>query len=230
MAKFFNSFIPKHISNNTVVRAYEVMRSFNRTFGKKFPINLSENTLKFNMHAQIVSAHNGYIEDQFRYNDMAYGCVTVKDSACEVIAVYNAYINLKAQGKLPADFVIPGFADLLSYFEKDGMARNGKFGTAPRALVDYFDKQGLDTVFSTKVSDFAKIAEEYDTLLYMMYNNGEDIMCAIHTVNISKSEAGYTGHNVDLSGAPIGPNPNFMDLISGFNRGKSKSICMLGVK
>ena len=64
---FIFSFIPKRISNGTIVAVYELLR-----------------------HIQ----NNGYVEDQNAYIDMPYGKSTMQFSGCEIFAVYNAMRSL----------------------------------------------------------------------------------------------------------------------------------------
>ena len=170
-----------------------------------------------------ISKNKGYIEDQNSYTDMPYGKATMQYSGCEIFAVYNAAYSLLAHPLMD-------LPELISFFEKDGMALGGKFGTSPKALRDFLESKGFTTFFSTMEKDFDTLAAAYPSLIFTMYNDKNDIRKEIHTIHISKSNDQYTAHNVYCNGTTVGPCPSFQELIKSINCGKAKGISLIGIR
>lgn len=217
------SFIPKKINNKTIITAYEFLRKIQKLGKNSFHKHLDINKEAFSKHLNIISKNNGYIEDQNNYTDMPYGKATMQYSGCEIFAVYNATYSLL---KHP----IMNLPDLISSFEKDGMALGGKFGTSPKALRDFLESHGFKTSFSTKEKEFDTLAASYPSLILTMYNDRNDIRKEIHTVHISKNNGMHTAHNVYCNGMVIGPYPAFSELMENINGGKAKGISLIGIQ
>lgn len=217
------SFIPNRINNKTIIAVYEILRKIQKLTRNRWKKHLTINQTTFSNHLNTISKNNGYIEDQNNYTDMVYGKATMQYSGCEVFAVYNAVYSLL---KHP----IMELPDLISCFEKDGMALGGKFGTAPKALRDFLESRGFTTSSTTKEKDFDMLAAEYPSLILTMYNDRNDIRKEVHTVHISKSNNTYTAHNVYCNGMVVGPYPTFNELMENVNGGKAKGIFLIGIK
>ncbi len=217
------SFIPQRINNRTIIVFYELLRGIQKLMRSQWKKNLSINRQNFSNHADAVSRSHGYIEDQNNYTDMVYGKATMQFSGCEVFAVYNALYSL-----LEHPFM--DLPDLIAHFEKDGMALNGKFGTAPKALKDFMESQGFHVLLSTKEKDFDTLSKAYPSLILTMYNDRNDIRKEIHTVHISKADDMYIAHNVYCNGKTVGPYPSLSVLIQNINGGKAKGISLIGIQ
>lgn len=66
-------FIPQRLGNRTLLRAWELLRIWNRLRKKDFSANRAKNEEAFIRHEEVIRRNNGYVEDQNRYRDMAYG-------------------------------------------------------------------------------------------------------------------------------------------------------------
>lgn len=225
MFKKICGLIPGKVSNATVLRAFEVMRKSQsiRRRSKLSVENLKKNTERFQHHLETIEKHRGYVEDQNNYRDMHYGVSTMQYSGCEIFAVFNALFNLTGKHPVPLHHLIEAF-------EADGMVLSGKFGTAPRALVDFFNRNGFHAVITTKEGEFDRLGRDSDSLILTMYNDGEDISKEVHTVNISKEHGGLVAHNVYCNGATVGPAATVTELIARMNNGKAKGISLIGIK
>lgn len=223
MTQMLFSFIPRRINNRTVIAVYELLRRIQKLAKSRWKKNLTLNQINFTNHRNVISKNHGYIEDQNNYTDMAYGKATMQYSGCEVFAVYNASYSLL---KHP----VMDLPDLIACFEKDGIALNGKFGTAPKALRDFLESHGFATLFSTKEKDFDGIAKSCPSLILTMYNDRNDIRKEIHTIHISKTDGMYTAHNVYCNGKATGPYPSFHILMQNINGGRAKGISLIGIQ
>jgi predicted butyrate kinase (DUF1464 family) len=163
------------------------------------------------------------VEDQNSYTDMAYGESTMQYSGCEIFATYNAMYNINGKVTKP-------LADLISSYEKDGMVLSGKFGTAPKAISDFLEKQGFVTKLTTEEKEFDDIGKKFESMILTMYNDKNDISQEVHTVNISKENGKFTAHNVYCNGKVVGPYASVSEVIKNINGGKAKGISLIGVK
>lgn len=220
---FLFAFIPKRINNKTIIVVYELLRKMQKFKKTSWQKHLLINEKAFSSHLDTILKNNGYIEDQNNYTDMPYGKATMQYSGCEVFAVYNAAYSLLAHPLMD-------LPELISCFEKDGMAFDGKFGTSPKALRDFLESWGFTTSFSTKEKDFDMLATTYPSLIFTMYNDKNDIRKEIHTIHISKNNGRYIAHNVYCNGLTVGPYPTFSELIKNINHGKAKGISLLGIQ
>lgn len=215
--------IPDRIDNRTVLRTFEAMRKHQKRRSRDYSFHDSDNSRNFRLHKASIAGCGGFIEDQNSYTDMAYGDVTVQYSGCELIALYNALFAL-----FGAETVT--LPELISVFERDGMVFRGKFGTSPRAVADYLEKQGLHTELTTEASGFERLAGASDCLILTMYNDGMDISKEVHTVCVSKSCGKYTAHNVYCDGNALGPFDTLTELLANINSGRAKGIALTGIR
>lgn len=218
---FFQGFIPRYINNNIILfflRLFGLNTMFSKKSSKE---NLYINNIQFKKHIENINKFRGYIENQHRYEDMNFGRVTVDYAGCEVIAVYNALKSLNNNADFP---------ELLSYFEQRGMIFSGYFGTMPQALYRYFIKKGYKTLIVCSLKKMINIIDQYDTFILTYFNDGNNIMSMVHTINISKDSNGYlTAHNAYCNGKVIGPYKDLPDLFKHIHNGRIKAISLIGI-
>jgi len=215
---FFKSLIPQKISNGTTLSFFDFLRKISF---HNFPNNLQKNTQNFKNHTEQISSNNGYIEDQSNYIDMYYGNKTISFCGCEIIAVYNAFYDLTGKHDI-------SFPQMINDFEKDGIVLSGFFGTAPKAIDDYFKKKGFKTLCSSKKEEYDEIAERTDAIIFTLYNDKYDIFNMVHTMNITKKNNKYFVHNNGYNSF-LEPYDSISDLLSRINNGNSKDIFLIGI-
>lgn len=215
------AFIPHTLSNEALVGLYEMLRRGTLEFTNpnggpvKYLLHkLYDTTLsKLHYEKNCFLLDNEYtpgsfIENQANWGEILFG-ISLKElgipkdvvnadfgnmaySGCEIIAVANALTNMG--DSLSKEEM----ANLISHFERDGMALDGIIGTSPKALNDYFISNGYKTEYTTsnKVADINHIGNDYDTVVVTAYNDKDNIMGEIHTVCITKnSDGSFTVHN-----------------------------------
>ncbi|MCQ2525535.1 MAG: hypothetical protein MJ130_02095 [Lachnospiraceae bacterium] len=220
--KFFRGFIPKHVSNKVVVDVYDVLRVFQHASRKDFSKNYEYNRNGFAQHKSDIKQKLGFIEDQNCYTDMKYGKHSIRFCGCEIIATYNALYSIHGYNPI-------AFTDMIREYESDGMVLSGSFGTSPKAIRYFLERHGYRTEFTTKLSKFDEVASRSDSLILTIYNDGSNIMKAVHTVNVSKANGKYIAHNVYGNGVVAGPFDSMIALMQGINNGRSKEISLIGV-
>jgi hypothetical protein len=223
MFKKVCALIPNQVDNKLVVNAFEMMRKQQKLLKKDFSANFKKNEESFKKHEAVIKKNKGYVEDQNNYTDMAYGESTMQYSGCEIFATYNAIYNITGKAA-------KSLAELISSYEKDGMVLSGKFGTAPKAISDFLEKQGFATKLTTEEKEFDGIGKAYESMILTMYNDKNDISKEVHTVNISKENGKFTAHNVYCNGKVVGPYASVSEVIKNINGGKAKGISLIGVK
>ena len=216
------AFIPRHIKNKTVVKAFEWMRKLQRLFRVNNLAHVAGNEEAFSSHLDEVNGCDCYVENQNSYGDMLFGKTTMQHSGCEIFATFNAIYSLTGKH-------IMSLAQMIAEFEKDGMVLSGKFGTAPGAIRDFMEKQGFQTEFVTDETMFEDVAKRCKSLILTMFNDRNDIRGEVHTIHISKEKQQYTGHNVYCDGRIVGPCASIQELLGQINGGKAKGIAMIGI-
>jgi len=217
------SLIPEKVNNKVVLFFLELLRKLQIPIKEISKRNLQSNQDNILKHIDIIDIHGGYIEDQNNYTDMKYGKKTIQYSGCEVIAVYNAIFSLVGRHAFYLE-------DLIKTFENNGMVLTGRFGTSPKALYSFFNKNGFISRFTSKESEFEAVSSESDSIILTFYNDRKDIRNQIHTVSITKENGYYTAHNVYCNGTILGPCSSVTDLIHEINDGKAKGISLIGIK
>lgn len=148
--------------------------------------------------------------------------LTAANNACEVIAVYNA---LHAFGK---DKSLP---ELIKEFSGRGVCANGCFGTSPKALKRYLEKEGYETklLVGKDLSDenLKSLESEYRVFLLTSFNRGYNPFHMVHTMCISHEKDGFIRHN---DYRPRTPLESLKEGVYGYNEGESRPICLLAVK
>lgn len=186
-------YIPQNVSNDTIIYVMNYLAEKNTISDKIIKKHANDNP---NQIANVYSCGN-YIENQMFWEDVKYGDKDMAYSGCEIIAVVNA---LHSMGK---DLSNDEVATLITRFENDGAVLNGRWGTTPTKLADYFMEDASYTVDCTTSTDYNKIEEigkNNDTIIVTLYNNDNNIMDQIHTINIEKrvdasGKTVYVGHN-----------------------------------
>ena len=215
---FFKSFIPMRVSNETILNFFEILR---KTASHEFKGNLEKNTKNFKNHLEEIEKNDGYIENQHLYTDMSYGNKTIDFCGCEIIATYNAIYDLTGNHDM-------SFPNMIDSYEKDGIVLSGFFGTAPRAIEDYLKKQGFKTISSSNKSEYDIIGEKSDALILTMFNDKNNIMNMVHTINITKKNGAFYVHNNGHK-THLTKYNSISDLLLRINDGKAKDIFLIGI-
>lgn len=186
-------YIPQNVSNETVI---DVMEFISDNFFIpiwKINRNLGNNST---MISEKLYKTGNYIENQEFWGEIKYGFKDMAFSGCEIIAVINALHSLGD------DMSEEDVVDLISYFEEKGSVFAGVWGTSPMALVDYLSEEGYGVEYTTTTdySEIEKLGERSDTIIVTLYNEKDDILQQIHTINIekgldAKGKVVYIGHN-----------------------------------
>ncbi len=240
------SSLPARMSSRVVLGVLEVLRRRSRKSGQDPNPEKERNRIRSGRiakhHMPSVRRNNGYIEDQNEYVDVVYGKHTMRYSGCEVIAVYNALRHLYGRQRF-------SLAALIAEFEKDGILREGRFGTSPRAVNDFLLRLGLRTRFCTKESGFEEAAKESDAVILTYYNDRKDIYQGLHSVCLTrepklsaadkdggkaenagrnKKDTCWLAHNVYGNGAKPKAYPDISTFLNTVNAGKASGLCMIG--
>ena len=164
------AFIPKHISNKTILGFMEFLRRIAHISKRKTRDHLKKNEAIFQSNGT-----EGFIENQKDLKDVSFGKKNLAFSGCEIIAAYNALVKLGGV----SNFSLP---KLISEFEKDGMVFGGRFGTSPVAILQFFLKNGYKCDFAHDESAIRRIESQYDTFIVTVYNDRDNIKRQIHTI------------------------------------------------
>ena len=196
MIGVFKSLIPNKISNPTVLTIYGLLHKISRVSARTITSHRAINTAILSDPSQSpLKAPLGYIENQREWSDVKIGRgknATMQKSGCGVFAVYNALHALKKEVSMEV------LLDLIAYFEKNGLALNGRLGISPKAIFRYFQRNGFEVHMTGEKSPVIinKIGADYEVVIVTAYNDKTDITQRIHTVCITKNERGeYFAHN-----------------------------------
>lgn len=214
--------IPKKVSNRVVVAFLELLRRWQRLWPKRYLKERRGNEEAFENHRKELEKRNGYIEDQNAYTDMHFGKVTMQYAGCEIMAVYNALRRLRGGEE-------KSLAQLICSFEQDGMVLSGRFGSSPKSVRDYLQKEGFQTKFSVKKEDFQEMCKDYEVLILTMYNDKDDILQEIHTVCLTKEQGALWAHNVNCDGTLVGPATDYEELMKKIHKGRAKAIALTAI-
>ena len=218
MGNFFKGFIPKNASNNSTLNFFDMLR---KMATHNFPGNLEKNTKNFENHFKEIESDNGYIENQHDYTDMYYGNNTIAFCGCEIIATYNAIYDITGRHDI-------SFPKMIDSFEKDGIVLSGYFGTAPRAIEDYLNKNGFKTISSMKKEEYDEIGKKCNALILTKYNDINNIGNMVHTINITKKDEKFYIHNNGYK-SYLEPYLSISDILLRINNGKAKDIFLIGI-
>ena len=73
-----------------------------------------------------------FIENQNEWESVRFGLSTMKYSGCEIMAVYNALLDLGNRMNSQ------DMAELISKFERKGAELSGRWGCSPKSICKYF--------------------------------------------------------------------------------------------
>lgn len=176
---------------------------------------------------------SSFIENQNEWESVRFGLSTMKYSGCEIMAVYNALVDLGNR------MTARDMAELISIFEKKGSELRGKWGCSPKSICRYFARLGYRVTMTTHTNQNAinAIGENSDSIIITAYNDRNDIRKMIHTVSVTKDDSGnYTLHNAykRISGryaAYSGNSPikSLWDVIGAISQGQAAPICIIGI-
>ena len=232
--KFLVSFIPRHVSNRTFLRIYQItaLIPIPRKIRDK---NYNSNIVQLNnTDWDFWTVSSAYIENQNEWDKIMYGenaHSNMRFSGCEIMATFNAQKALMGTGSPEM------MARLIRKYEACGAALCGIFGVSPRAIEDYFRKQGV-LVMTTDKSDSESlnmVDSQCQVLIATVYNDANDITKQVHTVCITKDTGnGYVLHNAyrrDQNGTYIASTPyaTLSDAISNISRNETKLIYLIGI-
>lgn len=174
-----------------------------------------------------------FIENQNEWESVRFGLSTMKYSGCEIIAVYNALLDLGNR------MTAQDMAELISIFERKGAELKGRWGCSPGSIHQYLIHRGYRVNMTTKASPDAlnSIGENSDSIIITAYNDRNDIRRMIHTISVTKDIGGhYTLHNAykQINGrfaAYSGNSPvnSLWETIGLISRGQAAPICVIGI-
>ncbi len=223
-----NAFIPKRVGNRVVAGFLGFSRVIGRPFTVKGARKSAGNPEAIRKHFENSAGTNGYVEDQSSYTDVKYGAKTMQYSGCGVFSVFNALLGMNKNYDPEARVKL--LSELILEFERNGIVFSGNLGTDPKVLLRYFLNRGYEAAITYKASDFERMGEVYDSLILLMYNDGTNIAQNVHFITITKENGQFFAHNVYCNGQVHKPANSASELIGKFYGGRSKGICMIGIK
>lgn len=134
--------------------------------------------------------YGGYIERQSELGELRFGkSFTMAYGGCGLIALYNALLAL---GRDASDEL---FLEVAADLQRSGVAWFGKYGIHPSALRRWLKKHDY-CVKRLGVSEesFAQNEENYKVFIVTVLN-GTGLQNWVHTVCITREEAGFVVHN-----------------------------------
>ncbi len=174
-----------------------------------------------------------FIENQNEWEAVRFGTATMRYSGCEIMAVYNALLDLGVQ------MTACEMAALISEFERKGAEIGGRWGCSPLSIRRYFTRRGyrVSTTTSIRPEKLNTVGENSDTVIITAYNDRNDIRRMIHTVSVTKDENGsYVLHNAykrinGVYAAYKGDSPvtNLQEAIAAISQGQAAAICITGI-
>ena len=198
-------FNTKILTGSLCVNSLELLSKLTHVSKKTADSHLEENEKNWIEFKQNLGSR--YIERQHDLDMFKYGSYrknlqkmfmgekpfTASRNSCEVISVYNALENLGVKNEETT------FPRLLNYFEKNASILKGYFGTSFSGIIRYFKKNGYDYVsfMGKKIikENIDFMEKNFETYIFMSYNNTENIADMIHTMSITKEEQGFFIHN-----------------------------------
>ena len=81
------SFENGHLSNRDIITFMEYTNKKNHLI---FPDHLGKNKVAFKNHLVAIKHNKGFIEDQYKYQDIVYGVKPLSYNGNQLIALYNA--------------------------------------------------------------------------------------------------------------------------------------------
>ncbi|MCM1302936.1 MAG: hypothetical protein NC305_09350 [Lachnospiraceae bacterium] len=223
-----------HIPNYCMVRILSLF-TLVRVSRKQTADNLAANRETLSAAA----GENGFfipghfIENQNEWESVRFGLSTMKYSGCEIMAVYNALLDLGVR------MTAQDMAELIGDFERKGAERKGRWGCSPGSIRRYLLRRGYRVTMTTRRNPdmIDLIGENSDSIIITAYNDRNDIRRMIHTVSVTKDSGGYyilhnaykriNGRYAAYGGnSPVG---RLWDIIGLISQGQAASICVIGI-
>lgn len=240
LEEWMKGFIPHYVSDEAVVAFLATLAGADTLSKELINKHFDNNEKAWDENKErYIDKDTGYIEHQNQMQEIQYGEynklwsdffmggreLTGDTNTCEVIAVYNALLTLN-NGTSPETF-----PDLLAEFEKNGIVLEGYLGTAPSALQAYFESNQYSTKSlsgnNINSDTLDSLSKEYDTFIITTYNDKDNIMNMVHTMNITEEDGTYTIHN-DYEGTKT--YESLEAATYGYNGGEGEPISIIGIK
>lgn len=243
MLDWLYSYIPNHISDETLIYAMTLMST--PLDSDTIQMHLEHNRelwLKYIKNSGVVDVEGnyifeeGYIDGQGYLDEMFFGVdggsIGASNNTCEIIALYNAlyYIN---DGVASPKYDFP---ELIAQMEGRGPCLNGILGTSPVIIEEYLKDEGynIKTLEGKDARDQKKVYElqgDYDTYIVTLYNDENDVSEYIHTMCITRVEVdGEIKYMLRNDGKKDTlPQDSIYDCLEIYKDSNSKNICIIGV-
>lgn len=237
MIDWLKAYIPRYISEDTLIYVMSLISvplDYNTI--QQHLVHNRERWLEYLKEKEDILFEEGYIEKQEILTDMYYGfckeSLSANYNSCEIIALYNALYAVNGGVADPKY----DFPELIAQIEGRGACLKGYFGTSPIVLEEYIKDEGYDykTLQGDDARDEKKLYElqtEYDTYIVTAYNDKIDITEAIHTMCITEiivdGEKKYILRNASDD---TKAQDSIYDCMEVYNEGKSKTICIIGIR
>lgn len=229
------SYAVTHIPNFCMVKILHLFTLI-KISPKQIQMNFSANERTLAQTASTKSGFftpNCFIENQDQWEEVKFGLSTMKYSGCEIMAVYNALLDLGNE------MTARKMAELITSFEKRGAELSGKWGCSPISIRQYFTSQGYRVSLTTKANPEAvnSVGANSNSVIITAYNDRNDIRRMIHTISITKDAQGnFILHNAykkanDKYTAYGGSKPikSLWDAIGCMAQGQAAPICVMGI-
>lgn len=177
---------------------------------------------------------NHFIENQNEWENVRFGRSTMQYSGCEIMAVYNALLDLGNE------MTAQSLTELISEFERKGAAMRGKWGCSPQSIRKYFVRRGYQVTMTTSSHPdiINALGENSHSVIITAYNDRNDIRDMIHTITITKDSLGsYVLHNAykQTDGQYTAYSKNntlkcLWDTIGVISQGQAAPICIIGIR
>lgn len=223
--------IPQYVKDEIVLAAFDLFARLSHLTKAQREMHYKNNVSAWEEKKRYLGTDGNepYIEKQSDMTRLCFGKESASYNACEVIGVYNALVNLNNKQEEIA------FPDLLRAFEKKGIALNGAFGTAPKAMAKYLQKRGYHTrmLSGKRVTNqgFEGLSRDCDTFIVTVYNNKENLGEMVHTMCITKgmTEDGAAEYVLHNGGIEAFPQKTLEALLLAYGGERVRPICLIGV-
>lgn len=224
--KWIRSLIP-HYATNRQVLSFLYISTWIK-FPPKFILRHHDGNLRKLVAAGQQEAfyqQGTYIENQSEWKEIEFGFTDMAYAGCEIMATYNARLSLGEE------MTAKEMAELIQSFERRGAVLGGIFGTAPTAIYRYFRNNGYRVGMTTGMSEdeINAFGEGYGTAIITFFNNRNDIMSQVHTVNVSKEQGGYVCHNAWLDAAGDNICGSLAEAVRRVSNGNARLISIIGI-
>lgn len=202
---FWKAFIPQKVSNSCVLWVMNVLCRVGRVSSKQQEKNEDKNRKQLSAHLPELLTGK-YIESQKDWHEVCFGKGkhhTMSHSGCGIIAAYNALaalgetVDCETNNHVNVEQVL----SLIRFFEQNGAVLGGRIGIAPKAIADFFKKQGYGVTFTkcgTHMDEnyINALGDKSDVTIITIYNNQKDIFGRIHNICMTKEQGRFLPHNV----------------------------------